>query len=35
MLGITGAAIGIHAATGIVKKLIKGKFDQDDENSRT
>ncbi|MFO7761493.1 MAG: hydrogenase small subunit [Thermodesulfobacteriota bacterium] len=35
MLGITGAAIGIHAATGIVRKLIKGKFGQDDENNQT
>jgi hydrogenase small subunit/[NiFe] hydrogenase small subunit len=29
VLGVTAAAVGIHAAVGIGKRLIKGKRDND------
>jgi len=29
VLGVTAAAVGIHAAVGIGKRLIKGKSDSD------
>ena len=30
VLGVTAAAVGIHAAVGVGKRLIKGKSDSDE-----